>query len=95
VKQALVKKLSDLPPLEFVSRRSNAIEGDNGGSSPGRVRNGGVLITLGPIRATGHPVAVGASLWINGLAGSWQTYVLKARTGRWLVTGTAGPTAIS
>jgi hypothetical protein len=95
LKRALTAKLSDLPPLEFVSRRADVVEGENGGAAPGRVVNGGVLLTLGPIRGGDDRVTVGGSLWLSGLAGSWQTYVVEQKGGRWAVTGTTGPAAIS
>jgi hypothetical protein len=95
LKHALTAKLSDLPPLVFVSRRDDVVEGENGGTSPGSVVNGGVLLTLGPIRGSDDRVTVGGSLWLSGLAGSWQTYVVEQKAGRWTVTGTTGPAAIS
>jgi hypothetical protein len=85
----------DLPPIEFVSERSSVVVGTNSGKAPGHVKNEGVLISLGPIAGSGTKVEVGNSLWINGLAGQWQTYVLKARDGAWKVAGTTGPVAIS
>jgi hypothetical protein len=55
----------------------------------------GVLLSLGPIEGNATKVEVGNSLWINGLAGQWLTYVLETRGDTWRVTGTAGPMAIS
>jgi hypothetical protein len=85
----------DLPPIEFVSERSSVVVGTNSGKAPGHVKNEGVLISLGPIEGSGTKAEVGNSLWINGLAGQWQTYVLEARDGAWKVAGTTGPVAIS
>jgi hypothetical protein len=59
------------------------------------VKNGGVLISLGSIEPDGKRVEVETSLWINGLAGQWLTYVLEQKDGSWAVTGTTGPMAIS
>lgn len=94
-KAGLRTTLGDLPPVEFVSERSSVVVGTNSGKAPGHVKNEGVLISLGPIEGSGTKAEVGNSLWINGLAGQWQTYVLEARDGAWKVTGTTGPVAIS
>jgi hypothetical protein len=91
----MLSTLADLPPVEFVAERHSVVAGTRGGSSPGHVKNGGVLISLGPIEPKGKRVNVEASLWINGLAGEWLTYVLEERDGTWKVTGTTGPMAIS
>jgi hypothetical protein len=95
VKAGLLSGLADLPPIEFVSERSSVLVGTNSGTAPGNVKNSGVLISLGPIEGNGTKIEVGNSLWINGLAGQWQTYVLRARDGAWKVVGTTGPVAIS
>lgn len=52
--------------------------------TPGHVRAGGVLITLGPIRDDQGNIRVPKSWWMNGLAGQWLTYVLdhKSQRGR-------------
>ena len=95
LKAELRRALSDLPPVEFVGRRDSVVVGSKGGASPGHVKNRGVLITLGPIEVSGTSVRVGNTLWISGLAGRWQTYVLERRGSAWSVTGTTGPVAIS
>ncbi len=81
--------LADLPPVEFVPERASAVAGASA-SSPGQVKNGGVLISLGPIQPNGKSVEVETSLWINGLAGQWVTYVVEQRDGGWSVTGISG-----
>jgi hypothetical protein len=86
--------LAELPPVEFVASRHSVVAGASA-SSPGEVKNGGVLISLGSIEPDGKRVEVETSLWINGLAGQWLTYVLEQKDGSWAVTGTTGPTAIS
>jgi hypothetical protein len=95
VKAGLVSALEDLPPIEFVSERAAVIIGKNSTDPIGHVKNEGVLISLGPIEGTGTKVEVGNSLWLSGLAGLWQTYVLRSRDGVWKVAGTTGPVAIS
>jgi hypothetical protein len=90
-----LSRLANLPPVKFVSERDSVLIGTDSGSSPGRVKNGGVLISLGPIERTRDGVHVGTSLWISGLAGRWSTYVLQQAGGTWEITGTSGPVAIS
>jgi hypothetical protein len=95
IKAELKRALSDLPPVEFVATRDAVVIGTKAGAAPGHVRNGGVLISLGPIAGGGTKVEVGNSLWISGLAGQWLTYVLESRDEAWRVVGTTGPVAIS
>jgi hypothetical protein len=90
-----LSSLAELPPVEFVAERDLVVIGTQSGSSPGHVKNHGVLISLGPIEGEGDRVEVGTSLWINGLAGQWLTYVLTGDDDAWKVTGTTGPMAIS
>jgi hypothetical protein len=91
----ILSRLGDLPPIRFVPERDPVVAGIRSGSSPGHVKNGGVLISLGPIEGNATRVRVGNSLWISGLAGQWLTYVLEQRDGDWTVRGTSGPMAIS
>lgn len=95
LKTAIRARLSGLPTVKFVHSRRSAVVGEKGGASPGRVRAGGVLITLGPIRANEDTVRVGSSWWMNGLAGQWSTYVLGQQGAGWTVTGLSGPISIS
>jgi hypothetical protein len=95
IKDGLAEELEDLPGLTFVGRRSAVIEEAGDAVGPGRVMNGGVLLTLGPIVATGTNAEVEANLWLNGLVGQWLTYVVRKRDGTWQVTGTTGPVSIS
>ena len=83
------------PPIRFVRRRAMVVTGDHGGTAPGHVVNGGILVTLGPIRGHGTPVRVGVGSWRDGLDGRWETYVVEWRGGAWVVSGTTGPAAIS
>jgi len=95
VKAQMHAALTDLPPLRFVTRWGSVVVGTAGGTSPGYVKNKGVLLSLGPIRGKGNRVEVGNNLFITGLAGQWLTYVVEKRDGVWKVTGTTGPVAIS
>jgi hypothetical protein len=91
LKRRLRKALADLPALRFVHNRAEVVTGD----PPGHVINNGVLLTLGPIKGGSARVEVGSSLWVNGLAGQWQTYVVVEAGRRWKLAGTTGPVAIS
>lgn len=98
VKAGLERRLTDLPPLEFVADRESVVVPDpKVPTDPPftKVRDGGVLITLGPIPDGGDRVEVGANLWISALAGIWLTYVVERTESGWEVTGTTGPAAIS
>jgi hypothetical protein len=87
--------LNELPPIEFVARRDSAVVGSDSGKRPGEARDGGAVVTLGPVKGGEGRVEVGSSLWINGLSARWQTYVVAEKEGVWEVTGTTGPLAIS
>ena len=91
----LVTALGELPPIEFVTERESAVVGTKSGRQPGRARDGGALISLGPVEKPDQRVEVSSSLWVNGLWGRWQTYVLDERDGVWKVAGVTGPIAIS
>jgi hypothetical protein len=93
--RAVRARLVELPPVKFVPTRNSVVVGDKAGSSPGHVRAGGVLITLGPIVGDEGKVRVANSWWMNGLSGQWLTYVLAQQEPGWEVTGIDGPIAIS
>lgn len=95
LKDGLKKRLEDLPPLRFVADRDLVIRYQSSSDPLGRVINDGALITLGPIRSHEKRLEVGHNLWISGLAGLWQTYVLSRDNKVWGVSGTTGPSALS
>jgi hypothetical protein len=91
-RSALREALEDLAPIEFVGSRAQVIGPMADG---GRVENEGILLTLGPIGGDEDRALVPASSYLANLAGTWQTWVVERRDGRWKVTGTEGPVAIS
>ncbi len=95
VKHEMLRLLTDLPKVRFVSRRGSVISGRTSSDPLGRVIHGGVLITLGPIQRTPNGVQVPNNLWVSGLAGQWLTYVLQQRGANWHISGTTGTAAIS
>jgi len=89
---ALREGLAEVAPVEFVSSREEVTGPQAEG---GRVQNGGILLTLGPIRGDDDRVLVPASSYLANLAGTWQTWVVERGPEGWRVTGTEGPVAIS
>ena len=91
LKAELAAELDGLPPVTFVATRAAAFDG----VSPGRVKNHGALVTLGPVAGGRRRVEVGANLWIDGKAATWLTYVVRKSGDTWRVTGITGPVAIA
>jgi hypothetical protein len=89
LKRGLRETLADLPDLVFVRDRSTVLK------AGGEVRNDGVLVTLGPIEGNRRKAEVGSNLWVAGKGAIWLTYVVKPRTGGWVVTGTTGAMTVS
>jgi hypothetical protein len=76
----------DLPPFQLI------IDGNNVLRKNGVVKNGGVLISLGPIeRRSKRRVLVANTFWCGGKCSQWQTYVVSNKNGRWRITGVSGP----
>lgn len=90
-----LREQGDLPPIEFVAEREAALRGPGAGRYAARVKNKGLLVSLGRIRATPKRAEVGAMLWVDVKAMEWLTYVVKEKQGGWRVVGTTGPVAIS
>lgn len=92
LKTALKERLSGLPPVTFILRRTSALARDSV-----RVprKNRRALVTLGPIVGSGLRVEVSANLAINGYPAIWLTYVVRERASGWKVVGTTGPLAIT
>lgn len=86
------EELQDLPPVRFVIDANDLRRGKEGA---GGVKNDGVIISLGPIERKKGRVHVSNGLWCGGTCGQWLTYVLAEDEGRWKITGTTGPYAIS
>jgi hypothetical protein len=82
----------ELPPLRFVHDRTEALRHPG---RPGRVKHGGVLISLGPVETTKSRVHVPNTLRCGGKCSRCQTYVLSKRNGSWAITGTSGPVVAS
>jgi hypothetical protein len=92
IREGIKRELDDLPPIDFVRDFDLAWSGDD---EWGKVKDDGVIITLGPILKKDGRVQVGTNLRCSELCGQWLTYVLDRHRGEWRVTGTVGPVAIS
>ena len=89
LKLALEERLSGLPPVTFVLRRTPI-------RYPIRDRkNRRALVAVGPIVGDGLRVEVSAYLAINGYPTTWLTYVVRERANGWRVVGTTGPLVIT
>jgi hypothetical protein len=89
---AIERALADLGPVRWVPNQAAATVG----GECGRVRDNGVILTVGEIKNAGKHVEVGGSSWFGCLGAHWGTYRLApAADGSWRVTGTVGPEAVA
>ena len=80
----------DHPPLRFITDGNDVVRKN------GVVKNGGVLISLGPIeRRSKRRALVANTFWCGGKCSQWQTYVVSNKNGRWRITGVSGPVVAS
>ena len=93
VRKGLREELRALPPIHFISGARAQRMGDKGMDAG--IKGMGVILSVGSIDGHGSRVEVWNSLWCGGLCGQWTTYVLRSSDGRWRITGTTGPMAIS
>jgi len=85
--------LAGMTRVIFIADRTSVIEAKGG---CGQVKNGGILITLGPPVVHGHQLRVGINGWVACLGATWLTYVLQDQPGAgWRVTGTTPTMAIA
>ena len=92
VQDRVREELALLPRLKFVSERGEVIGPAARGA---RVRNDGVLITLGPVPSGRDQVRVRASRYEGNLGSTSQTLELRRHGLRWQVEGTAGAVTTS
>jgi len=85
--------LAGMSHVVFIADRESVIEATDG---CWHVKNGGILITLGPPAGNASAVRVGISGFVACAGATWLTYVLREQPGGgWRVTGTTGSMAIS
>jgi hypothetical protein len=87
----IATELADLNVV-FVGSAEEVTESPQGCS---QVKDGGAVITLGPLPDAGDRIEVRAGLFVACLAGTWLTYVVQHGGHGWTVEGTTGPVAIS
>jgi len=87
-----VNKIRLQAHVAFVADRNTVIETKNGCA---QVRDGGILITLGPADGDDHEVRVAINGFVACLGATWLTYVVERRDGGWQVTGTTGSRAVA
>jgi hypothetical protein len=93
VQRQVAAALAGMAHVIFIAARESVIEARDG---CGQVRNGGILITLGPLVGHGHEMQVAINGFVACLGATWLTYVLQDQPGAgWRVTGTTGSMAIS
>jgi hypothetical protein len=79
--------------VAFVADRNTVIETKNG--CP-QVRDGGILVTVGPASGDDREVRVAVNGFVACLGATWLTYVVRNEPGSgWRVTGTTGSMAIA
>jgi hypothetical protein len=89
----VIAALAGMAHVIFIADRASVIEARGG---CGQVRNGGILITLGPQVGHGNEMHVAINGFVACLGATWLTYVLRDQPGAgWRVTGTTGSMAIA
>jgi hypothetical protein len=86
VRGAITHALADVGPLTFVPS-PDAVIVDRDGCA--RVRDQGILITLGPVDGVGDQVQVGVYGFVACLGASSLTYRVEQTSGGWRVAGVA------
>lgn len=89
----IVGALADLGPVTFVADRTSVTVNED--SCP-EVKDGGILMTVGPAASAGDRVEVGVNGFVACLGATWLTYVVEYTSGTgWRVTGTTGSIGIA
>lgn len=88
----ITQALVDIASIRFIDDRDEVIETKD---NCARVRGGGILITLGPVPATGNHATIGISGFVACLGATWFSYAVDHTDTGWHVTGIVGPQAIA
>jgi hypothetical protein len=84
--------LAGTASVVFVADRSSVIKP----AGCGVVKNGGILITLGPPAGDARRLEVPINGFVACTGATWLTYILQDQSGHgWRVTGTTGTMAVS
>ncbi len=93
IQRQVTAALAGMTHVVFIADRGSVIEASGG---CGQVRDGAILITLGPPAVHGSEARVPVNGFVACLGATWLTYVLRDEPGiGWRVTGTTGSMAIS
>lgn len=90
--QFLANALGDQATVRFVADRDSVLVTKDGCA---QVRDGGILIVLGPPVGGAAKVTVGIHGFVACLGATWFTYVVENHQGEWRVTGKTGSYAIA
>jgi hypothetical protein len=92
VRRAIGHALTDVGPVTFVNSRDAVIEEPHGCA---RVRDDGILVTLGPVDGNGDRVQVGVNGFVACLGANSLTYLVERTSRGWAVSGITaqGPVA--
>jgi hypothetical protein len=85
LRAGLVADLADYAPVRFVA------DGESVTGPDLVVKDGGALVTFGPVHSRGGGVQVSLAVRHTGLSGRGLTYQVVRRDGGWKVDGTVGP----
>jgi len=83
---------AEVAGVAFVPGRESVTETKDGCA---QVREGGILMVLGPVGGDDHEVRVAVNGFVACLGATWLTYIVRNQRGGWRVTGTTGTMAIS
>jgi hypothetical protein len=90
-RHAITNALADVGPVAFVASPDAVIVDGNGCA---RVRDQGILVTLGPLIGMGDRVEVGVNGFVACLGAAWVTYLVGWTGQGWVVHETIrGPVA--
>jgi hypothetical protein len=93
VQSQVVAAFAATTKLTFVADKASVLINKDGCA---QVKDGAILITLGPIDGDGNEVEVGINGFVACLGATWLTYVVHNPTGTgWTVKGTTGSMTIS
>ncbi|HTJ33532.1 MAG TPA: hypothetical protein VL738_09910 [Dactylosporangium sp.] len=91
--RAVVAALDGTAKVVFVAAREAVVETRDGCA---QVKDGGILVTLGPPRGDEDRVTVAVNGFVACLGATWLTYVVRYDPGTgWRVTGTTGTMAVA
>ncbi|WP_433040048.1 hypothetical protein [Dactylosporangium sp. CS-033363] len=93
-REQVTKTLTDVTSVQFIADRESVLETPNGCA---RVKNGGMLVTLGPVDGDDNEVTVHVNGFLACLGASMLTYVVHRNDPGpgWTVTGTTGPRSVA